>query len=291
MSMRLTAARARLRRAVPSTLLADPRYEVLPLAGVREQVATLPPGTAVTVTSSPSRGTMATVELAEKFAEWGMRAVPHLSARGMRDDAELVEVLQRMDHAGIRDAFIVGGDATNSTGAFADGEELLQAIHEIGHRLDHIGIPSYPEGHPSIDNETLWAALKAKEQYATYTVTQLCFDADTIASFVVAARNQGINLPIIAGIPGVVDPSKLLRVSMRIGIGDSLRFVRGNRSAVRKMLWPGGFRPDSLVRRLDARTQAAGHELAGLHVYTFNHVETTARRLRQMSRRALTARR
>lgn len=279
MSMSPTRPRVRSKRTA-SSLLAAPRFEVLPLEGVVDQVAALPHGTAVTVTASPSRGTMATVELAERFAAMGLSPVPHLSARGMRDHAELAEVLQRLDHAGIRDAFVVGGDAVATAPVFADGLQLLQAMHDIGHRLDAIGVPAYPEGHPSIPDDVLWAALAAKKRYATYAVTQLCFDAEAICAFTVRARRRGFDLPILAGIPGAVDSAKLLRVGLRIGIGDSLRFLRGNRSVLRKLLRPGGYRPDGLLRRLDSRIRDGRCELAGAHIYTFNDVAATARWLR-----------
>lgn len=276
--MSMTTARSRVRiRRTASPLLAAPRFEVLPMEGVTEQVASLPRGTTVTVTASPSRGTMATVELAERFAAMGLAPVPHLSARGMRDHAELAEVLQRLDHAGIRDVFVVGGDAAVARPVFADGLRLLEAMDDIGHRLDAIGVPAYPEGHPSIPDDVLWAALAAKRRYATYAVTQLCFDADAIGDFTTTARRHGFDLPILAGIPGAVDTAKLLRVGLRIGIGDSLRFLRGNRSVLPRLLRPGGYRPDGLIRRLDSRIRAGRCDLAGAHIYTFNDVAATAR--------------
>lgn len=276
--MSLSPTRSRLRpRRGASALLAAARLEVLPLEGVTREVAALPPGTTVTVTASPSKGTMATIAVAERLAALGLRAVPHLSARGMRDWAELAEVLHRLDHAGIRDAFVVGGDATGTDPVFADGLELLRAMDQLGHRLDDIGVPAYPEGHPSIPEPVLWSSLAAKQRYATYAVTQLCFDAEAICGFVGAARARGVTLPILAGIPGAVDTAKLLRVGLRIGIGDSLRFLRGNRGVVRRLLRPGGYRPDGLVRRLDSKVSAGRCELAGAHVYTFNDVAATAR--------------
>ncbi|HIV57391.1 MAG TPA: methylenetetrahydrofolate reductase [Candidatus Stackebrandtia faecavium] len=278
-------SKARSRRASASSLLDNPRYELLPLGGLDSQLPYLPAGATVTVTSSPSRGTMATVELAERLAVLGFRPVPHLAARQVRDEAELVEVLQRLDNSEIRDAFVVGGDGIG--GGFKNGLELLRAMDAIGHRLEHIGVPSYPEGHHLIDDETLWADLYAKQDYATYTVTQMCFDADAIAQFVYRMRGKGISLPVVAGIPGIADPARLLRVSMRIGIGDSIKFLRGNFAAVRKLLRLGGYRPNSLVRKLSARTRSGECELSGVHIYTFNHVNATVRWVQQLRSRGI----
>lgn len=272
-------------------LLAQPRYEIMPLRGALEQAAALPVGAIVTVTASPSRGTAATIELAEKLAAQGFRAVPHLAARQVRDNAELSEVLGRLDHAGIHDLFVVGGDAGEPAGKFADGLSLLQAMAEIGHRLTRIGVPSYPEGHHAIDDNTLWSALRAKQRYASYTVTQLCFDADAVCSFAAAARRRSIALPIVAGVPGVVDTGTLLRVSMRIGVGDSVRFLRSHRSGaarsvVGSLLRPGGYRPQALVRKLAMHVRDGRCDLVGLHIYTFNQVGATVRWLHNAHRRA-----
>lgn len=114
LSIPRTRARARARRsALP--LPGEPRYEVLPLPGVLDAVEDLPAGAVVTVTSSPRRGVEATIELAEDLAARGFRAVPHLAARQITDDGELANFIARLDVAGVRDVFVVGGDATEPT--------------------------------------------------------------------------------------------------------------------------------------------------------------------------------
>lgn len=277
-------------RQVMVPLLAQPRYEVMPLRGVLEETAALPAGATVTVTASPSRGIGATLELAEQLAAQGFDAVPHLAARQVRDETELAGVLDRLHRAGIRDVFVVGGDAAEPAGEFPDGLSLLRAMAQLGHRPARIGVPSYPEGHHAIDEPALWSALQAKQRYAHYTVTQLCFDADAVCRFVAAARQRGITLPVVAGVPGVVAAGKLLRVSLRIGVGDSVRFLRSQRlsamGSTAGLLRPGGYRPTALVRRLGMQVRDGRCDLAGLHFYTFNHVGATVRWLRNTHRRA-----
>lgn len=267
-------------------LLAAPRYEVLPLPRVLEATEQLPAGSVVTVTSSPHKGIDVTIDVAERLAAQGMRAVPHLAARQLHDTAELTGVLDRLKLAGIDEVFVVGGDGQQPAGDFPDGLALLRGMAELGRLPGEVGVPSYPEGHHAIDDATLWRSLREKQEYATYTVTQLCFDADRICRFAATAHQEGITLPIVAGAPGVVDVTKLLRVGLRIGVGDSLRFVRGNRSVAGKLLRPGGYRPDGLVRKLAGRIANGDCELSGLHLYTFNHIAATARWVRQTHRRA-----
>jgi methylenetetrahydrofolate reductase (NADPH) len=273
-------------RAAVATLLAHPRFEVAPLAGVLEAVAHLPAGATVPVTASPSRGVAPTVALAADLAARGFAAVPHLAARSLRDRGELAEHLDRLDDAGVREVFVVGGDAREPAGAFPDGLALLRAMEDLGRRPARVGVPSYPDGHHRIGGDALWADLAAKQAHADLTVTQLCFDADLVAAFVGEARRRGIALPVVAGVPGVVDTARLLRISVRIGVADSVRFARSHRATAGSLLRPGRHRPDELVAGLAAHVAAGDADLEQVHLYTFNQIEPTVRWLSQARRTA-----
>lgn len=290
-------------RSALAGLLARPRYEVAPVAGVLEAAGGLPAGATVTVTASPSRGVAATVAVAVGLAGAGFTVVPHLAARSVRDRGELAAHLDRLAGAGVRDLFVVGGDAREPAGEFADGLALLRAIEDLG-RPPRVGVPSYPDGHHRIPDEVLWADLDAKRAHADYTVTQLCFDADVVAGFVGEARRRGIDLPVVAGIPGVVDAARLLRISVRIGVADAVRFARSHRASAgalvrRSIAGPaplsacspgrsasGRHHPDELVAGLAAHVAAGDCDLERVHVYTFNQIEPTVRWLSQARRAA-----
>lgn len=266
---------ARRPRPAMSTLLDSPRFELVPLPSALDLAANLPAGANVTVTSSPSRGVEATIGLTEQLARQGFHAVPHLAAREFTDERQLSDVVRRLRAAGVTDVFVVGGDATSAAGPYENGLALLQALTNIPSGFGQIGVPSYPEGHHAISEETLWQDLAAKQQFATYTVTQLCFDADKICRFAAEAARRGITLPVTVGIAGPVGAARLVRISLKVGVGESLRFVRGHHGVARRLLHPRGYRPDALVRRLTAQVRAGRCELAGLHIYTFNQVQST----------------
>jgi len=83
--------------------------------------------------------------------------------------------------------------------------------------------------------------------------------------------------------PGAVARTKLLRVSARIGIGDSLRFLRKHGSFAGRFLRPGGFNPDPLVDGLGSLLTDPEHKVAGFHIFTFNDLaDTEAWRQRRM---------
>jgi len=252
-------------------LLGDVHLEVIPLRGVREQVGVIPVGSVVTVTASPSRGLEHTVDLATDLQAMGYQAAPHLSARMVSDRTHLEKFVAQLDEAGVRHVFVIGGDP-DPKGDFQDALGLLEAMAELGHPFTEVGIAGYPEGHPLISAGHLREALIAKVPHATYIVTQMCFNPHATVDWVRAIRSEGVDLPVRIGVPGAVDVAHLVRVAGQIGVGDSVRFLNVNRGLVR-VLRPGGYRPDRLIRRLAELAQDVGVE--GLHVYTFNQVATT----------------
>jgi methylenetetrahydrofolate reductase (NADPH) len=274
---------------VLAAALEHPRYEVLPLDGAADSVAAhVPAAVKITVTASPSRGLEATLQTAERLVARGYAAVPHLSARLVRDRAHLDEIMHRLRAAGVREVFVIAGDAKQPAGDFAGAAELLSAMGELRDRLDEVGISGYPESHHFISDETTIEAMFEKEPMATYIVSQICFDADVIATWIKRVRDRGTFLPIWIGVPGAVDNRKLLRTSLRIGLGESVRFLRSQHGLLRRFLRPRPYTPTTLLLELIPSFADRSARVGGIHVYTFNELERTERwRLRlieQLSR-------
>jgi methylenetetrahydrofolate reductase (NADH) len=282
MATRITGpARPDERRALRERL-EHPRYEVLPLEGVVEEVvAHVPSAVKVTVTASPARGLEATLDVCERLRGHGYAVVPHLSARLVRDSAHLDAILARVQAAGIREAFVPAGDALEP-GEFPDAASLLGAMGR--HQFDAIGITGYPESHHLISDETTIQAMFEKAPMASYIVSQICFDPQVIASWVRAVRARGVRLPIWIGLPGIVPNAKLLRISMRIGLGESARFLRHHRAWLRRLVMRT-FTPDPLIRGLAPLYPDREAAVDGFHIYTFNELERTERWRRAMIER------
>jgi|SRR6185503_10916157 methylenetetrahydrofolate reductase (NADPH) len=265
-------------------LLQSPRFEVLPLDGIEEEITEhLPTDVKVTVTASPRKGLEATLSLTERLAVAGYPVVPHLSARLVRDHAHLEEVLDRLHKAGVRELFVPAGDATEP-GQYHGAEDLLAAMGEYRSRFDRIGITGYPESHHLISDEDTIRAMFAKAEMATDIISQLCFDAGTIDGWIKNVRARGTHLPIWIGMPGCVDYGKLVRITMKIGMGESTRYLRHNRNVLGRVL-TRQFKPSRLLRDLDPVVTDPAANVAGFHLYTFNEVGATERwRKRTLSR-------
>ena len=277
MLFRRRTSLARPAREALAGVLRAPTFELVPLRNAIDQAAFLPAGAHVSVTASPAKGIEATVALCEALQALGFRAVPHLSARMVRDRAHLADLIAWLEGAGVDRAFVVGGDA-KEPGAYVDGLSLLREMAEIGHPLAEIGIPCYPQGHPFIADGPLLEALHAKAEYASYMTTQLCFDPGAVASWLAARRAEGLALPVHLGVPGVAEPHRLLAISARIGVADTHRFLTKNVRFVAKLLRSGGFyRPDGLLEGLAPHIADPAAGIVDIHLYTFNAVEVTER--------------
>jgi methylenetetrahydrofolate reductase (NADH) len=264
--------------AVLVELLRRPRLEVMPLDGIEEEViARVAPELKVTVTSSPTKGVEATLALAERLAAHGYTVVPHLAARLVADRAHLREVLARLADLGVREVFVVAGDIRQPAGEFEGAAALLAAMADVGHDLEEIGITGYPESHAFISDETTIQAMFDKAPLATYIVSQICFDPEVIATWIERVRNRGVDLPIHIGLPGPVAATRLLRLSRRIGLGESARFLRRHGNWLGRLMLPRAYRPERLLDHLAPCLSRPDSGVAGLHLFTFNEIAQTER--------------
>ena len=251
------------------------RFEILPIKGVEDQLPYLPTGADVTVTASPTKGLDATFALCETLAGLGIRAIPHLSARLVRDRAHLADLLATMKDLGIDRVFVPAGDAPEAAGPYPDAVSLLRELDLMGHHLTDIGITGYPESHAFIPDDDTIRAMADKAPFATHIVSQICYDPAVIDRWIGAVRARGITQPIYIGIPGAVDRVKLARISVKVGLGDSIRFLRKQASVVSKLAT--GYTPDHLIDRLGPTVARPGNAVMGWHLFTFNDVEKTER--------------
>ena len=260
-----------------SALLSDPRYELLPFMGFDYALDELPSGATVAITASPEKGLGLTVDRCVEVAtERELEVVPHLAARAVRDREQLDALIGRFSDAGIEDLFVPGGDNKKPAGEYTSSFELLQDLDELGHDFAEIGITGYPEGHPLIDDDTLDEALAQKAPYATYIVTQICFDPEAVVDWIAGIRQEGIELPVYVGVPGVMKTERMLNISRKVGVGESIKFVRKTTGIIGMMKQliggKGRYRPDKLVDGIAPFATNESYAIEGVHLYTFNEV-------------------
>jgi methylenetetrahydrofolate reductase (NADPH) len=256
-------------------LLDSPRFELIPVGGAEDRAAILAPGSTVTVTCSQRHGIDRTLEVSERLARRGYRVVPHLAARLVRDRSHLERIVARLAATGIGEAFVVGGDASPPAGGYRDAGDLLEGLDSLPHTLAAIGVAGYPEGHPFISDARLLQALRRNQPHAAHVVTQICFDADALVRWIIRVREAGIVLPVVVGLPGVVERRKLAEISLRAGAGPSLRYLARHGRQVATLARSRRYDPTPLTRAVASHLDDPGLGIGGVHLFTFNQVEAT----------------
>jgi methylenetetrahydrofolate reductase (NADPH) len=255
-------------------LLRSPRYEVLPTKSTAEAVREwVPAGMTVTVTASPVKGLDATIDLTERLAARGYRVVPHLAARSVADQAHLDQIVARLTACGVDDVFVPGGDAPHPAGPFDSALPLLERLEEMGRPFSRIGITGYPESHPKIHDDVIIQAMWDKRRYASYIVSNVCFDAAQLGRWIGRIRARGVTLPLYVGLATPAERTRLLKMAAVAGASESARFITRHPSWILRFWLPGGYHPDRLLDRATAVLTAPGSGVAGLHLFTFNQLQ------------------
>jgi len=87
--------------------------------------------------------------------------------------------------------------------------------------------------------------------------------------------NRGIKLPVWVGLPGAIERAQLIKTSLRIGVGDSLRFLRKKSLVAADLMKSSVYKPDDLVGDIGQYKNAPDMNIAGYHIFCFNQVEST----------------
>ena len=88
-------------------------------------------------------------------------------------------------------------------------------------------------------------------------------------------RAEGITLPMHLGTPGVTDMRKLMSIAARIGLSDSVRYLRKQRRQAVRLVLGGNYGPDGLLEGLAPAFVDPAADIRALHIFTFNQVAQT----------------
>ena len=242
----------------------------------------LDPGTTVNVTFLPGTDPADTIAVCERLHNDGMRPVPHLAARSLRDADQLDELLSAYTaRCGVEEVLCIGGGVDSPVGGFDETMQVLQTGLIQKHGIRHIGVAGHPEGSPDISDDEIAEALDAKNALAKaeglnlYIETQFCFEADIVLEWEKRVRAAGNALPIRIGIPGPATIKTLFRFAQISGIGPSMRFISKQAKNVAKLMTVQS--PHLLLTGL-AEGMAADKEclIRHFHYYPFGGFARTA---------------
>lgn len=241
----------------------------------------IPPGTRVNVTYLGNEDLALRVAAATAVRTEGFEPVPHISARRLASVAELDDFLLALaERAEVTDVFAVGGDPETPFGPFPDALSLIESGRLQVHGVRSVAIGGYPEGHPDIDDPTLWQALEAKSAALRAAgldgsiITQFGFDTGPVLSWLEDLRSRGVDLPVRIGVPGPAGIKRLLAYARRFGVSSSAGIAHKYGFSLANLLGTAG--PDRFVTDLAGSLDPAIHGEVDLHFYTFGGMQATA---------------
>lgn len=250
----------------------------------------LAPGTWVYVPHLPGLDYESVVPaLCARLKAEGMVPVPHLAVRAVPSRAMLDRWLDALvTHGGVDRLLLLAGAADVPAGPFASTLPVLEEGILPRHGLTHIGVAGHPEGHPQATPDSLSAALRTKQDYATATgstlwiATQFTFSAAPVIDWLRQIRRAGITLPVRVGLPGPANPRTLLRYALQCGIGPSVTALRRRPGVALGLMGP--WTPLAMIHAL-AALSVTEPEIApdGLHAFPFGGMETTAHWFRTLA--------
>jgi methylenetetrahydrofolate reductase (NADPH) len=268
----------------PTRLLDDFSLEMTgkDVPSLLEAAPLIPPGTRTNVTFLGNEDLPMRLTATKAVLDGGFVPVPHISARRITGAAMLEEYLAALQTQGTSEhVFAVGGDPATPLGPYEDSLDLIKTGLLLQYGATDVSIAGYPEGHPDISDEKLWAAITGKHAALSKAgmsgtiLTQFGFDEDPVIAWIERVRAAGITFPIRVGVPGPAGIKRLLAFAARFGVASSAGIAKKYGMSLTNLLGTAG--PDKFIRALAKKLDTERHGVVKLHFYTFGGMTATAR--------------
>lgn len=280
----LAAERDRIKQLVAGCSLETSSRTPSDIDAYRDQIAA---GSDVYVNHFPGETYHQVIAVAARLRRAGFNPVPHVGARNFVGFTQARDCIERLaGEAEVRQVLVIAGDLAHAMGPYASSLALLETGLFQRHGIRRIGVAGYPEAHGRIGATEIWNALAAKQALARqaglemHIVTQFCFEAVAIRTWIGAVRARAIDLPIRIGLAGPASLRTLLKFALRCGVGASLRALGSDAASIAHLLTQSG--PEAVVRALAAAPESRA-EIAGLHFFPFGGVAQTSAWIRAVA--------
>ncbi|WP_297081227.1 methylenetetrahydrofolate reductase [uncultured Demequina sp.] len=263
----------------PDSVLSGASLEITAADGPGFSAAAgaLAPGTRVAITHLGTQTAQQHLDAARAVAAAGHIPVAHLAARRLASAAELEATLAaHAQHGTDGRVVVVGGDPRQPLGPFSEAAQLIETGMLASHGVTDVGIAGYPDGHPTIADEVLWAALTRKlaaiadHGMQARIVTQFCFDVDLVLAWIERVRDAGIDAPLQVGVPGPANVRRLVGFARRCGVQSSAALARKYGFSVSALVANAG--PDRFIDGLREGLDPAVHGDVHLHLFALGGV-------------------
>ena len=191
----------------------------------------LRPECTVYVTFLPGSDFADTLKTVQRLKREGYKPVPHFAARSIVSAAVLEENLAALRDMDITEGLLIGGGVDKPLGEFSSSIEVLHTGLFEQYGFTKMGLAGHPEGSPDIPQADCALAIQQKNDYAKntsmtlYLATQFVFEAEPVLRWERSIREQGNQLDVHVGIPGLATIKTLIRHAQHCGVGPSIRFL------------------------------------------------------------------
>ena len=195
-----------------------------------EEIAALHPSY-MSVTYGAGGGTSDnTAQIAVNIREqFGVETVAHLSCISS-NRSKIKEELDRLQRTGVENILALRGDMPEGFNpdelTYRHASELTEEIRNYGGFC--IGGACYPEGHPESKTsaEDIMRLKEKVDAGCQFLTTQMFFDNNILYNFLYRLQSAGVNVPVVAGIMPVINPSSIKRICRISDTSLPQRFVR-----------------------------------------------------------------
>lgn len=265
-------------------MLRDYSVELVPTAPrlIDSAIERLQPRTLVSLTWVPGSNPMDMVAPAAKLRRAGLFVMPHVGARHLQSRKQLEDLAACLvGEAGIDRVLVIGGDRRKPAGPFDSSLAVMQSgvFQRVG--VVKMAVAGFPEANPQIPSQILDAALTTKVAFARQEgirlslMTQFCFSAGPILSWLQRLREGGIDVPVRVGLAGPAGVMTLLRYAVRCGVGNSVHVLTQNPAFARALTDSG---PEPIMREMASalsREEWNRLGISGFHFYLFGGLNRT----------------
>ena len=206
--------------------------------------------------------------------ELGVTALAHLTCVSSTRD-QVSAAIEEIKAAGIENILALRGDIPQGEKAgqypvgqyFNYANELVEEIKKYGDFC--IGAACYPEGHVESANKAEDIAnLKRKvDAGVDFLTTQMFFDNNILYNYLYRIREQGITVPVVAGIMPITNPRQVERAVELSGTYVPQRF----KAIVDKFGHnPEAMKQAGIAYATDQIIDLVANGVKAIHIYTMN---------------------
>lgn len=251
----------------------EDKYESVETAAL--EIAKLKPAF-MSVTYGAGGGTSRyTVDIATSVKCQGVTPLAHLTCVSSTRE-KVHSVLDELKANGIENVLALRGDIPADGKVEKDYRYASELIAEIKSAGDFcIGAACYPEGHVESANKSADIRhLKEKvEAGCDFVTTQMFFDNNILYNYLYRIREQGITVPVIAGIMPVTNAAQIKRILAMSGTYMPTRF-----KAIVDRFGdnPAAMKQAGIAYATEQIIDLIANHVNGIHIYSMNKPDVAA---------------